>query len=208
MPKATVNPGDAFIDTKALGYSSATEQGSIDRTWRYDRSFTITYPYDRIEGVHNPLNVCPTGTVTLLPVYKTGTFSPCTQPRVVPRPHHVSPASVVYMDTHVLVLIDTDQIPKILRQPECMCPSTEAPVARHLFLRSIPEFRASNASDRRSPLDPQCVVGIFLVDSGKKKEKFWIEIGNSKNCLKAIVMYQKELKVSVSYLIYFSLSLL
>ena len=32
------------------------------------------------EGVHNPLNMCPTGTVTLLPVHKTGTFSPSTQP--------------------------------------------------------------------------------------------------------------------------------
>ena len=74
------------------------------------------------------------------------------------------------MDTHVLVLIDTDQIPKILRQPECMCPSTEAPVARHLFLRSIPEFRASDASDRRSPFDPQCVVGIFPVDSEKERK--------------------------------------
>lgn len=30
-----------------------------------------------------------------------------------------------------------------------MCPSTEAPVARRLFLRNIPEFRVSDASDRR-----------------------------------------------------------
>lgn len=41
------------------------------------------------EGVHNPLNMCPTGTVTLLPVHKTGTFSPSTQPCLAtfyPRP--------------------------------------------------------------------------------------------------------------------------
>lgn len=95
--------------------------------------------------------MCPAGTVTLLPVYKPAHSRTNTQPRSWHRPRHVPPASAVYTDRHVLVLIDTDQIPKILRQPERTCPSTETPVARHLFLRNIRGFRASDASDHRPP---------------------------------------------------------
>lgn len=75
-PETIVNPGGAFIDTKA------TAQWRIDRSNLTIRSARLPLRIRMIvsEGVHNPLNMCPTGTVTLLPVHKTGTFSPSTQP--------------------------------------------------------------------------------------------------------------------------------
>lgn len=57
----------------------------------------------------------------------------------------------MYIDARVLVAIDTDQIPKILRQPERTCPRTETPVAHDVALRNICGLRAFDASrERRS----------------------------------------------------------
>lgn len=55
------------------------------------------------------------------------------------------PVPAMYTATRVLVTIDTDQIPKILRQPERTCPRTETPVARDVALRNIRGLRAFDA---------------------------------------------------------------
>lgn len=58
----------------------------------------------------------------------------------------------------VLVAIDTDQIPKILRQPERTCPRTETPVAQHdVALRNIRGLRAFDA-----PRDSTTLIGREL----------------------------------------------
>lgn len=131
---------------------------------------TITYPYDRIGGCTTPLTCVP---LAQWPCY------PYTRPAHSRRAHsHAWPrstpaASVVYMDTHVLVLIDTDQIPKILRQPECMCPPTEAPVARRLFLRNIPGFRAFDATPIVAALNMNVDQVFFHLEFGKNRRNDW-----------------------------------
>jgi len=151
IPKATVNPHIVFIDSKALVYEQARNaiNGPIDRsTPKRDTPVVLIVCYvfgqSGTRGCTTPS--CPAGTVTLLPIHITSAFS---------YKHMAARARLCTLMRAYWSTIDTDQIPKILRQPERTCPRTETPVARDVALRNIRGLRAFDAP-REHGLSPEC----------------------------------------------------
>lgn len=154
IPKATVNPHIVFIDSKALVYEQACNaiNGPIDRsTPKRDTPVVsiVCYVFEQsgTRGCTTPS--CPAGTVTLLPIHITSAFS------YKHTATHMARARLCTLMRAYWSAIDTDQIPKILRQPERTCPRTETPVARNVALRNIRGLRAFDAPYEHR-LSPEC----------------------------------------------------
>lgn len=118
IPKATVNPHIVFIDSKALVYEQARNaiNGPIDRSTpkRDTPAVPIVCYVFRQSGTRGCTTPsCPAGTVTLLPKHITSAFS---------YKHTVARARLCTLMRAYWTTIDTDQIPKILRQPETHVP--------------------------------------------------------------------------------------